>query len=152
MGKRKKRTADSKTAIYLNGKYLGVHPNGMDLAQRLREKRRMNEINGQVNVYYNEKLDEMHVVTDKGRVRRPFIVVENGKSRLTPEIMQKLKNGDLNWNHLVKMGVIEFLDAQEEENAYVSLNEKELVPGHTHLEVDAAGVFGVVTSVLPYSE
>ncbi len=152
MGKRRKRTADSRTSVYLNGKYVGLHPSGSDLAQRLREKRRMNEINFQVNVYYSERLDELHVVTDKGRVRRPFIVVEGGKSRMTPEILQKLKNNDLNWHHLVKMGVIEYLDAQEEENAFVALTEKEILPEHTHLEVDNAGIFGVVSSVLPYPE
>ncbi len=150
--KRRIRSPDAKTAVYFNGKYIGSHPNGADLAQRLREKRRMNEINPQLNVYYSERLDELHVITDKGRVRRPFIVVEGGKSRLTPEIMQKLKNGDLNWHHLIKMGVIEFLDAQEEENTFVALNEKDLRPDHTHLEIDSSAMFGVVTSVLPYPE
>lgn len=152
MRRRKKRTSEDRTAIYLNGKLVGYHPNGIDLTQRLREKRRNNEINSQVNVYYNRSLDELHITTDKGRVRRPLIVIDNGKSRLTPEIIQKLKNGDINWHHLVKMGVIEYLDAQEEENSYVALNENELVPQHTHLEVDAASMFGVVASILPYVE
>ena len=150
--KRRPRSPDAKTAVYMNGKYIGSHPNGADLAQRLREKRRMNEINPQVNVYYSERLDELHIITDKGRVRRPFIVVEGGKSRLTQEILQKLKNGDLNWHHLIKMGVVEFLDAQEEENTLVALSEKDLTPGHTHLEIDSSAMFGVVTSVLPYPE
>ena len=152
MGKRKKRTPDSKTAVYLNGRFIGSHQNGSDLAQRLREKRRMNEVNPQVNVYYNDRLDELHIITDKGRVRRPLIVVEGGRSRMTPEILQKLKNNDLNWHHLIKMGVIEYLDAQEEENAFIALNEKDIMPEHTHLEVDNAGIFGVVASVLPYPE
>ena len=153
MGKKRRvRSPDSRTAVYMNGKYVGSHANGADLAQRLREKRRMNEINPQVNVYYSERLDELHIITDKGRVRRPLIVVENGKSRLSSEIMQKLKNNDLNWHHLIKMGVIEYLDAQEEENTFIALSEKDVAPEHTHLEVDPAGMFGVVTSVLPYPE
>ncbi len=141
-----------KTPVYLNGKFMGYHPDGRSFSRRIREKRRMNEVNYQVNVYYDNKLNELHIVTDKGRVRRPYIVVENQKSRLTPEILQKLKNKQLNWNHLIKMGVVEYLDAQEEENAYVALSEDQLTMEHTHLEIDPASMFGVVASILPYPE
>jgi len=151
MKKRKRRVA-STTSVYMNGRYVGSHPDGMNLAKRLRERRRMNELNGQVNIYYDRKLNEMHIITDKGRVRRPYIVVENGKSRLTPEIMNRIRNGELNWHHLLKMGIVEYLDALEEENTFVAIKPDELTEEHTHLEVDAASIFGVVTGVLPYPE
>ncbi len=152
MAKRKKRSPDAKTSVYFNGKLIGTHSNGAELVKRLREKRRMNELNFQVNIYYNSRLDELHVMTGKGRVRRPLVVVEQGKSRLTPEILEKLKNNTINWHHLVKMGVVEYLDVQEEENAFVALDEKDLTPEHTHLEIDPSSIFGVVASVLPYAE
>src|SRR3989338_7090050 len=107
----KKRFRPEKTLVYLNGKFVGYYTDGHALAQRLREKRRTNELNYQVNVYYNSRVNELHITTDKGRVRRPYVVVEEGKPRLTQEILQKVKNGDLNWHHLIKMGVIEYLDA-----------------------------------------
>jgi DNA-directed RNA polymerase subunit B' len=149
---KKRRPQVTKASVYVNGKFIGYHPNGEDLAKRLREKRRMNELNYQVNVYYNRKIGELHIVTDSGRVRRPYVVVEEGKSRLTPEILQKVKNGDLNWHHLVKMGVVEYLDAQEEENAFIAISEAELAKEHTHLELDASTIFGITVSVLPYPE
>ena len=149
---KKRRLEGAKTSIYLNGKFVGYHPNGPDLARRLREKRRTNELNHQINLYYSRKVDELHIVTDQGRVRRPYIVIEDGKSRLTTEILQKIKNGDLNWHHLVKMGVIEYLDAQEEENAFVAVKESEITKLHTHLELDASTIFGITVSVLPYPE
>lgn len=152
MATKKKIIRSEKTIVYLNGKFIGFHYDGAALAQRLREKRRMNEINAQVNVYYDDRLNELHVISDKGRIRRPVIVVEDGKSRLTPEIQNRLKNNEINWHHLVKMGIIEYLDAQEEENALIALSQKELVPEHTHLEVDPISIFGVVTGVLPYCE
>lgn len=152
MAKKRRKLAGEKTIIYLNGKRMGTHPDGASLVQRLREKRRTNELNYQVNVYYNERLNELHLVTDKGRVRRPLIVVEEGRSRLTPEILKRLQKGDLNWNHLVKMGIIEYLDAQEEENTYIALLPGELSPQHTHLEIDPVSMFGVVAAVLPYPE
>lgn len=141
-----------KTSVYLNGKFIGYHSDGKSLAQRLRERRRMNELNYQVNVYYNSKINELHILCDKGRVRRPYIVVENGKPRLTPEILNRLKNNELTWDHLVKMGIIEYLDALEEENAYIASRIEDLTPEHTHLDIDPANIFGVVASVLPYCE
>ncbi|MEK6978845.1 MAG: DNA-directed RNA polymerase subunit B [Candidatus Micrarchaeota archaeon] len=148
----KKRFRPEKTLVYLNGKFVGFYNDGHALAQRLREKRRTNELNYQVNVYYNSRVNELHITTDKGRVRRPYVVVEEGKPRLTPEILQKVKNSDLNWHHLIKMGVIEYLDAQEEENAYVALNSSEVTKEHTHLELDPSSIFGITVSVLPYPE
>ncbi|MFH1785792.1 MAG: DNA-directed RNA polymerase subunit B [Candidatus Micrarchaeota archaeon] len=149
--KRKKKTPD-KTTIFLNGRIVGNHPDGKSLSNRLRERRRMNELSNQVNIYYNNKLNELHILTDKGRVRRPYIVVENGKSRLTSEILIRIKNNELNWNHLVKMGIIEYLDAQEEENSLIAINEADITSDHTHLEVDPSNIFGVVAGVLPFSE
>lgn len=144
--------AGEKTAIFLNGRMVGYHADGKSLASRLRERRRMNELSNQVNIYYNSRLNELHILTDKGRVRRPYIVVENGKSRLTPEVHARLRNNELNWHHLVKMGIIEYLDAQEEENTLIAINESQVTPDHTHLEVDASNIFGVVAGVLPYPE
>lgn len=148
----KHRKIPEKTSVYLNGRLVGYHPDGKSLAIRLRERRRMNELNTQVNIHYNMSVNELHLITDKGRVRRPYIVVENGKSRFTQEIAQRIKNNELTWNHLLKMGIIEYLDALEEENALVAIKESDLGPEHTHLEVDAANIFGVVASVLPYAE
>ena len=62
---KKKKSPDQKTTIYLNGRFVGQHSDGVNLAKRLREKRRSNELNPQVNVYYNSKLDELHIITDK---------------------------------------------------------------------------------------
>lgn len=148
----KKKKIPEKTAIYLNGRHVGYHPEGANLAKRLRERRRMNELNNQVNIYFDRKLNELHIITDKGRVRRPYVVLENGKSRLTPEILKRLKEGGLNWHHLVKMGIIEYLDALEEENALVAIKSEDITEDHTHLEVDPSSIFGVVSGVLPYPE
>lgn len=150
--KKVRRNAGEKTAIYLNGRMVGYHPDGYSLSKRLRERRRMNELSSQVNVFYSSKLNELHILSDKGRVRRPYIVVEAGKSRLTPEIHLRLKNGEINWNHLVKMGIIEYLDAQEEENSLIAAKEANITKDHTHMDVDSSNLFGVVAGALPYPE
>ncbi len=145
--------AKKKSAvIYVNGKLAGEFDKPEDLVKRLREKRRTNELNYQVNIYYNRKTREIFINTDSGRVRRPYVVVEAGKPRLTPEILEKAKKGLLTWQHLIKMGVIEYLDAEEEENTYVALKPEEIGEKHTHLEMDPSTIFGITTSMLPYVE
>ncbi|MFA5050030.1 MAG: DNA-directed RNA polymerase subunit B [Candidatus Micrarchaeia archaeon] len=144
--------AEEKTKIYLNGRFIGFHHDGVGLSQRLREKRRSNELDYNVNIYYNEKLNELLIMSDGGRIRKPYLVVENGQTKMTPEILERLKKDVLSWSHLIKMGVIEYLDALEEENSYIALNEKDLTKEHTHLEFDPSSIFGVTVSVLPYPE
>lgn len=150
--KSRRKMMNEKTQVFLNGRFIGAHTDGANLVKRLRERRRMNELSNQVNVYYNNRLNELHILTDKGRVRRPYIVVEDGKSRMTSEVAARLKNNEINWNHLVKMGIIEYLDAQEEENCLIAFKEAQITKDHTHMDVDSSNLFGVVAGALPYPE
>jgi len=138
--------------IYINGRLIGFHDNPKMVVKELINARRANKIESQVNVSYNEETNEVYVNTDAGRIQRPLIVVENGKSKLTEEMIEKLKTKEISFDDLVEKGVIEFLDAEEEENAYVALTEKELTPEHTHLEIDGIATLSVMTSMIPFVE
>ena len=80
-----------------------------------------------------------------------MIIVENGVPKLTEEHLKKLKSNELTWDGLVKEGIIEYLDAGEEEEAYVALNDKYLTKEHTHLEISPITILGMVTSLVPYA-
>lgn len=141
-----------KTAVYLNGRLVGFHEKGDSLVSSLREKRRTGAISRQVNFAYFPRDRALYINTDSGRARRPYIVVENGKSKLTPDIVEKLKKREISWDYLVSNGIIEYLDAEEEENAYVSTKEEELTEEHTHLEIDPISIVGVTVAQLPFPE
>ena len=94
------------------------------LRQRSEGCRRKGVISGEVNVAYLEKLNEIHVNTDRGRVRKPYIIVEGGKSKFTEEMAEKLEKKEIDFGYLIRSGIIEFLDAEEEENTLVAMNEK----------------------------
>jgi len=138
--------------VFLDGKFIGTTKEPEKFVNEIRERRRKGLISSQVNVAYHEHLDEVKILTDSGRVRRPVIVVENGKPKLTEEHIQKLKVGAMKWEDLLSSGIIEYLDAEEEENCYIALREEDLTPEHTHLEIDPALILGFSASFIPYAE
>ena len=141
-----------KASVYINGRLVGVTENAKMLAEQLRNQRRKGVLDEQVNIIYHDDTNEVSVNTDSGRVRRPLIVVEGGKSLLTDEHIQKVTAGELKWSDLINAGVIEYLDAGEEENAYIAVTPGELTPEHTHLELHTLAILGISGALVPYAE
>ncbi|MGC9072152.1 MAG: DNA-directed RNA polymerase subunit B [Acidilobus sp.] len=144
----------SMAKVFLNGRPLGYVQDGARLAENMRALRRRGDLSYEVSVSYLEQgqANEVYVNTDEGRLMRPVIIAENGRPKLTKDMIEKLKAGDLSFWDLVKMSVVEFLDPDEEENAYIAETPEEVTPEHTHLELWPPGVFSVVTSIIPYLE
>lgn len=138
--------------VFLNGRYLGKTDKPEELVNEIKEKRRLGLLSNQINVCYYPHLNEIKIVSDSGRVRRPVVVVENGKPKLTDEILEKLKKGEISWNDLIKTGVVEHLDAEEEEGIYVALRTEDLTPEHTHMELDPSIILGLSASFIPFPE
>jgi len=137
--------------VYLNDKFIGKINDAENFINDIREKRRSGKIPNGLNVMYNKTNNEVYLESSRGRPRRPLIVVKNGKPSLSKEHIEKLNNNELSWDQLIKQGIIEYLDALEEENALVALYEEELTQEHTHLEIDPTAILGLVTSIIPYS-
>jgi len=140
------------TEVFLDGRYLGTTIDPEMLVKEMREKRRNGLLPSQINVAFHKHLDEVKILSDSGRVRRPVIVVENGKPKLTQEHIEKLKKGEIKWDDLIKTGVIEYLDAEEEENTYIAIKPEVLTSEHTHLELDESIILGLSASFIPYPE
>jgi DNA-directed RNA polymerase subunit B len=138
--------------VFLDGKYVGITQNPEKLVKEIREKRRIGLLPSHVNVVYHQHTDEVKILSDSGRLVRPLIIVENGKPKLTQEHIEKLKRGEIGWSDLFKTGVLEYLDAEEEENAYIALRPENLTPEHTHLEIDPSTILGLSASFIPYPE
>ncbi len=144
----------SMAKVFLNGRPIGYVQDGARLAGIIRSLRRRGELSYEVSVAYLEQGEakEVYINTDEGRMMRPVIVVENGEPKLTKDMVKRVESGELSFWDLVKMGVVEFLDPDEEENAYIAETPDELTPEHTHLELWPPGIFSVVTSIIPYLE
>lgn len=141
-----------KTDIYFNGKFIGETESPEEFVKEVRRKRRADMLPEQLNISYKKEMQEIRINTDPGRTRRPLIIVEDGKSKLVQEHSDKVKKGEITWNSLVKSGVIEYLDAEEEENALIAVHISDLTKDHTHLEINPLSMFGISASLIPYPE
>ena len=137
--------------VYMGGKYVGTIEDPLKFVSDLKEQRRSGRLSENVNFYYDETAREVHVEPYRGRLRRPLIVVKNGIPILTEEYLARLERNELKWSDLVKKGIIEYLDAAEEENAYVAFFQEDLTGEHTHLEIAPIAMFGLATSLVPFT-
>lgn len=142
----------TRAEIFVDGKYMGPTNEPDRLVADIKAKRRAGQVPDQINVAYHKHMGEVKITTDTGRVRRPLIIVENGKPKLTQEHVDKIKSKEMTWDDLVKTGVIEYLDSEEEENSYIALRPENVTNDHTHVELDPAVILGFSASFIPYAE
>ena len=136
--------------VFLNGIFIGSVKSPEEFVKNIREKRREGRLPRQMSVRYDSDFDNLLLSTEPGRALRPVIIADDGVSRLKNEHLLQLEQNEMKWEDLIEKKVIEYIDASEEENALVALYEDELTQDHTHLEIDAMDLLGVVTSLVPY--
>ena len=145
--------------VYVNGSLVGTHPEPRALADNIREARRRGEVSDMVNVSVKGRTNEVIVNADAGRARRPLLVVEEGEPLISDEEVEAVKSGELEFEDLVERGYIEFIDAEEEEDIYVAVDEDDIEYDSaqpelatTHLEIDPQLIFGIGAGMIPYPE
>lgn len=136
--------------VFFNGVYVGNVKESNNFVNELRGKRRNGLISYQTSIRYDEGFNFILISTEAGRSLRPLVIVEDGSPRLKSEHLIQLEQGEIGWKDLLKKGIIEYIDAAEEESALVSIYEEELTSEHTHMEVDPIAMMGVITSLVPY--
>ena len=144
------------TRIFVDGKLIGYHKDGEKLASSLRELRRSNKINSHVGISIHIPEQEgatkrLYVNCNAGRVLRSLIIVKDGKSALTPDLLDKISKKLVSWEDLIRMGVIELIDANEEENCFITFDDKH-IKKHTHTEIFPSAILGAGASIIPYPE
>ncbi len=138
------------TEVYLNDMIIGEIENGKIFYNQLIDERRKGNVSINLNVFYDEHYDSIMINTSKGRARRPLIIVKDGKSLLKDDHIEKLEKGEIGFGDLVKQGIIEFLDAGEEEGALVAFYPEQITLDHTHLEIGPLTMLGLSASLVPY--
>ncbi|MFH1053504.1 MAG: DNA-directed RNA polymerase subunit B [Candidatus Woesearchaeota archaeon] len=137
--------------VYLNGKFIGNVEYPQDTVKQIISERRKGVIDRNLNVYYMESDDNIFVETSKGRVRRPLLVLQDGQTLLNDKHITQLKKNEISWNDLIDQGVIEYIDAAEEENCLVAFTEENITKDHTHVEISPLVMLGLTSSLVPYA-
>jgi len=144
------------TRVFVDGKLIGFHKDGEKLAYSLRELRRSSKLHPHIGISIHQPEEEnatkrLYVNCNAGRVLRPLIIIKDGKSTFSPDLLDKITKKLVSWTDLIRMGVIELVDANEEENCFITFEEKH-VKKHTHLEIFPSAILGAGASIIPYPE
>jgi DNA-directed RNA polymerase subunit B len=136
--------------VFYNGRFIGVVEDAEAFSKTIKKNRREGKLPLEISVRVENSFDTVFLSSEIGRVLRPLIIVSDGKPLLKEEHLNMIEKGSLGWDDLIKEGIIEYLDAAEEDGCLISLKEEEITEEHTHMEVDLIDCFGVVTSLVPF--
>lgn len=112
--------------VFLNGTIVGVHSNYLMLLKRFKEYRRQGRIGQFVSINYDKINKFINVSCDYGRLCRPYIIVKNSVPLLTQAHIKKIESKEWGFETLVKKGIIEYMDVNEEDNSYIAMYEKDV--------------------------
>jgi DNA-directed RNA polymerase II subunit RPB2 len=155
-----------KTKIFVNGSWLGVTDQPEHVLSKLRGIRRLTDQAElkEISIVRDIMNREIRIYTDHGRVQRPLFVVERGNLKLQPSHIKRIKmkfdKGDpayCSFSELVKVGVIEYIDVEEEETSMIAMTLKDLrnttyCTTYTHCEIHPAMILGVSASIIPFPD
>jgi DNA-directed RNA polymerase III subunit RPC2 len=129
---------------------VGIHKQAAKFVRNFRYLRKRGRIQEFVSIYFNVQQNCIYIASDGGRLVRPLIVCASGQPMLTQQHIDDLALGLKDFSDFLKEGVIEYLDVNEENNALIALNEQEIRPTTTHMEIDPFTILGVVAGLIPY--
>ena len=141
-------TFPNATKVFVNGVWVGVHRNAAHLVQAVQSLRRKHVLEPEVSLIRDIRDREFRILTDQGRVLRPLFVVDNdsksnncGNLVFNKEHSKKLDEDDsvpfdidkenreketFGWNGLIDEGVVEYVDAEEEETVMIVMTPQDL--------------------------
>ena len=158
--------------VIINGTWVGISKNPIELYKNLKSKKHK----GIINIYTSISIDyqrmELRICNDAGRMTRPVLKVKDNEALITNEILEKMKNKELQWNDLLidcklEESVIEYIDPEEQNNTLIAMKFKnkymyELDPLYTpeqpftlkyeYCEIHPCTLLGVLASCVPFPD
>ena len=136
--------------VFLDNHFVGITKDPVKLVESVVKGRQSQKIPYTINVRHDIKTNSVYVETSKGRSIRPLLLVKDGQPLLNEKHLKDLEKGQMSWQDLLQQGLLEYLDASEEENALVALQPENLTLEHTHLEVAPFDIVGATTGLVPF--
>ena len=136
--------------IFINGTPIALTREPKHFLNGFRKFRRMGRLSEFVSIYINHHHHAVHIATDEGRICRPLIVVEKGRSRVTARYLKSLRKGTMDFDDFLSRGLVEYLDVNEENDSNIAVYEKDMNESTTHLEIEPFTILGAVAGLIPY--
>jgi DNA-directed RNA polymerase II subunit RPB2 len=100
----------NSTKILVNGSWIGVIDEPVELVNELKLFRRNGIIPTYTSISFDYKHNEIYIYTDSGRLSRPIYYVEDNKFSFDrKEIIEKLESGKISWEQIIS-GFLEKTD------------------------------------------
>jgi len=151
-------TLHNKVKVIINGNWIGVTENPLELFTDLKNKKEQGIINIYVSITFHYAIMEIHVCTAGGRLTRPVYRVKNKSLLLNDDVVEKISSGEFAWNDLLTSikndhGIIEYIDAHEQNSSLVAMRYDKINSHlHTHCEIHPSTIFGILASCIPFPE
>ncbi|KZV72284.1 beta and beta-prime subunits of DNA dependent RNA-polymerase [Peniophora sp. CONT] len=136
--------------VNVNGTIIGLTKFPARFVANFRRLRRAGRISEFVSVFVNHHHKTVNIASDGGRICRPIIIVSNRQPMVQKPHIDALKAGAMQFDDFLRRGLVEYLDVNEENDAYIALYEKDIVPTTTHLEIEPFTLLGAVAGLIPY--
>ena len=156
--------ANKKVKVFINGSWVGITDQAIDLYEDMKAKKYSGIINIYTSIIFDIKLKEIRVCTDSGRLTRPVLKVKDGRAIIDRSVIDRLESKEIGWNDLLtncklEQSVIEYIDPEEQNFAMIAMQAKDTmlhdisVKYHfTHCEIHPSTIFGVLASCIPFPE
>jgi DNA-directed RNA polymerase II subunit RPB2 len=152
-----------KVKVFINGCWVGITDNSMELYISLKDKKHKGIINIYTSIVFDYKFKEIRVCNDAGRLTRPLLRVKNRNLLITHDIIDKINANEYQWDHLLSAlkldeSVLEYIDPEEQSWSVIATNPKHLTDTnncllkYTHCEIHPSTIFGVLASCIPFPE
>ncbi len=154
----------NKVKVFINGAWVGITEQPIELYNNLKDKKYKGIINIYTSIIFDYKLLEIKICNDAGRLSRPLLKVNNNNIVYTKDIINKVYNGELDWNDLLYSGkidesIIEYIDSYEQNNSMIAMepellksSDSKYIYHYTHCEIHPSTIFGVLASCIPFPE
>jgi len=145
------------TDIYVNGVFWGYTHRPMDLICTLRKNRFDQALQFDTTFCFDRESKSIFINCDAGCILRPAFVVEN-LHKFAGLFHQYYNAPYLIWDILMREGVIEYFDNEEQRMYRVAVYPDELVDmndrdvPYTHLEIDMSSLFGSCAATIPFPD
>jgi len=153
----------NKVKVFINGSWVGISDSPVELYLMLKDKKYKGIINIYTSIIFDYRMKEIRVCNDSGRLSRPLLRMKNNNLLINEDIINQLKKGELNWDHLLTSSkiddsIIEYIDPEEQSCSLIATKPRDIIQKsdniykYTHCEIHPSTIFGVLASCIPFPE